>query len=157
MDSFRSQTRKKRLTPNQLMLLETNFNFDSKLDPGRKSQLALQLGVPPRQVATWYQNRRARDKNQSLEIDHKILQLRLENILSHNAKLQEEVARLKDKLNKVQEMLQTFNSSFSSSSDEVGSTNLIHSSKNHLDMEPYASFIRDAGQFGPTEGDDLFA
>ncbi|CAI9783690.1 unnamed protein product [Fraxinus pennsylvanica] len=157
MDSFQSQTPKKRLTSNQVRLLETSFNVNSKLDPDIKSQLALQLGVPPRQVAIWYQNKRAREKNQSLEIDHKILQVRLENILSHNARLQGEVARLKDELNKVQEMLQTFNSSFSSSSDEVGSTNLIHSSKNHLDMAPYPSFIGDAGQFGPTEGYDLLA
>ncbi|KAL2494961.1 Homeobox-leucine zipper protein ATHB-52 [Forsythia ovata] len=101
MDSFQSQTRKKRLTPNQVRLLETSFNFNNKLDPDRKSQLAVQLGVPPRQVAIWYQNKRAREKNQSLETDYKMLQVRLENTVSHNARLKEEVERLKDELSKV--------------------------------------------------------
>ncbi|KAL2475314.1 homeobox-leucine zipper protein ATHB-52-like [Abeliophyllum distichum] len=143
MDSFQSQTRKKRLTPNQVMLLETSFNFNNKLDPYRKSQLASQLGVPPRQVVIWYQNKRAREKYQSLETDHKMLQVRLENTVSHNAMLHEEVARLKDELRFLG----------SSSCDEVRSTNFIHSSKNHLDKEPYASLIGDAGigPCGPSE------
>lgn len=144
---------KKRLSQDQVMLLETNFNFNNKLDPDRKSQLAFELGVPPRQVAIWYQNKRARDKIQGLEGDHKALQLRLENVLSDNERLKEEVERLKYELHKIKGTLNSFNSS--SSGDEVGSSNLI--TKENLEREFYASLVGGGGgPFVAADGYDFF-
>ncbi|EYU28020.1 hypothetical protein ABFS82_13G102600 [Erythranthe guttata] len=97
-----TKSRKKRLTENQVRLLESNFSSNNKLEPDRKCQLAAELGVPPRQVSIWYQNKRARDKAQSLEIDHGNLQLRLESVLADNARLKGQVAMLKDELNRIQ-------------------------------------------------------
>ncbi|KAI5657195.1 hypothetical protein M9H77_25988 [Catharanthus roseus] len=141
MDIFQSHARKqqhlkyhkKRLSEEQIRLLETSFNLNNKLDPDRKSQLAQELGLTPRKVAIWYQNKRARWKNQSLEVNHKSLQVRLEGLVEDNEKLRIEVERLKQELQKAQEILLSINSynynynttysnSISSSCDEVGSS-----------------------------------
>nr|XP_043626285.1 homeobox-leucine zipper protein ATHB-52-like [Erigeron canadensis] len=92
----------KRLTEDQVRLLESSFDSSKKLEPERKHQLSRQLGVPPRQIAIWYQNKRARWKNQSLEHDYTILQLQLEATLAETRHLQKEVEQLKFELNKVQ-------------------------------------------------------
>ncbi|TKY66461.1 Homeobox-leucine zipper protein ATHB-52 [Spatholobus suberectus] len=76
-----------------------------KLEPEQKFRLANQLGVPPRQVAIWYQNKRARWKTQSLEVDHGVLQAKLENVMAEKKQLEKDVERLKAELKKAQEML----------------------------------------------------
>ncbi|XAR66513.1 hypothetical protein NMG60_11012782 [Bertholletia excelsa] len=175
MDSFQSHARKtqlkcnkKRLTQDQIRLLETSFSFNKKLDPDRKSQLAQELGLPPRQVAVWYQNKRARWKNQSLEVDYKALQVRLESVLEENERLGREVVRLKHELHKAHDVLISFNTAYnnnhssipslSTSCDEVGSSGLLHDSKQHLDRELFACLIAgDQGQFDKPDGRDFFA
>ncbi|KAL2244418.1 homeobox-leucine zipper protein ATHB-52-like [Sesamum indicum] len=159
MDEFRCpQTRKqqskhrKRLSQDQVRLLETNFNFNNKLDPDRKSRLALELGIPPRQVAIWYQNKRAREKNQSLEADHKTLQQQLENVVAENARLEGEVERLKAELNKIHDVLNAFNSS--TCCEEVGSSSL--SSEQNLEKELYAALIGVRDPFVAPDGYDFF-
>ncbi|KAG8385503.1 hypothetical protein BUALT_Bualt03G0052100 [Buddleja alternifolia] len=138
MDRFQySQTRKqqtkyqKRLTQDQVRLLETNFTMNNKLDPDLKFRLALELGIPPRQVAIWFQNKRARAKNQSLEVDHQALQIRFENVLVDNERLKGEVEKLKNELSMIKG---TLNSRDISSSYD-------------LEGELYPSLIGDGGQF----------
>ncbi|KAD6794526.1 hypothetical protein E3N88_05422 [Mikania micrantha] len=92
----------KRLTEDQVRLLESNFDSSKKLEPERKLQLSRQLGIPPRQIAIWYQNKRARWKNQSLEHDYSRLQLQFEATLVETRRLQKEVEQLQAELNKVQ-------------------------------------------------------
>lgn len=96
---------KKRLNQDQVRLLEASFNYNKKLEPEHKLELAKQLGVPPRQIAIWYQNKRARWKNQSLELDYGVLQLRLETALSEKKQLEKQVQYLQDELHKAQETL----------------------------------------------------
>ncbi|KAL3503182.1 hypothetical protein ACH5RR_037631 [Cinchona calisaya] len=123
---------KKRLSQDKVRLLEANFTPSKKLEPERKVQLAQQLGVPPRQIAIWYQNKRARWKNQSLEIDFSALQLRLETALAEKRQLEKQVEQLQVELQKTRETLLNANcttqlevsldpfSSFSSCGDEGG-------------------------------------
>ncbi|KAH7853736.1 hypothetical protein Vadar_006091 [Vaccinium darrowii] len=59
--------KKKRLSGEQLESLECSFQEEVKLDPDRKMKLAQELGLQPRQVAIWFQNRRARWKAKQLE------------------------------------------------------------------------------------------
>ncbi|RRT73466.1 hypothetical protein B296_00005154 [Ensete ventricosum] len=58
--------KKRRLSPEQVI---RSFEAENKLEPERKSELALKLGMQPRQVAVWFQNRRARWKTKQLEHD----------------------------------------------------------------------------------------
>jgi homeobox-leucine zipper protein len=93
--------RKRRLSVEQVRTLERSFEVANKLEPERKAQLARALGLQPRQVAIWFQNRRARWKTKQLEKDYDALRRQLdaaraENdaLLSHNKKLQTEVCTM---------------------------------------------------------------
>lgn len=65
--------KKRRLSVDQVKALEKNFEVENKLEPERKVKLAQELGLQPRQVAVWFQNRRARWKTKQLERDYGLL------------------------------------------------------------------------------------
>ncbi|KAK6928316.1 Leucine zipper, homeobox-associated [Dillenia turbinata] len=97
--------KKRRLTPEQIHLLEKSFEAENKLEPEKKTQLAKKLGLQPRQVAVWFQNRRARWKTKQLERDYDLLKssydsLRsdYESMVKENEKLKSEVVSLTEKL-----------------------------------------------------------
>lgn len=102
---YRSIITKKRLTQDQLHLLEMSFITNPKLEGDRKQELASKLGVPPKQVAIWYQNKRARCKIEAIELDYKAIQLQLQNVLAHNRMLQSEVSSLTNELNQAHHLL----------------------------------------------------
>ncbi|KAK8706227.1 hypothetical protein V6N13_049801 [Hibiscus sabdariffa] len=106
---YSSKFNKKRLNQEQVRLLERSFSANKKLESELKLHLANQLGVPPRQVAIWYQNKRARWKTQSLELDYNTLQVKLENALSEKRRLEKDVKCLQDELRKAQEMMFAMN------------------------------------------------
>lgn len=96
--------KKRRLNMEQVRTLEKNFELGNKLEPERKMQLARALGLKPRQVAIWFQNRRARWKTKQLEKDFELLKsqfdaIKAENdaLHSHNRNLQAEILALKGK------------------------------------------------------------
>jgi homeobox-leucine zipper protein len=65
--------KKRRLSLDQVKALERNFELENKLEPERKVKLGEELGLQPRQVAIWFQNRRARRKTKQLERDYGVL------------------------------------------------------------------------------------
>jgi homeobox-leucine zipper protein len=65
--------KKRRLSSEQVRALERSFEVENKLEPERKARLARDLGLQPRQVAVWFQNRRARWKTKQLERDYSAL------------------------------------------------------------------------------------
>ncbi|KDP29236.1 hypothetical protein JCGZ_16625 [Jatropha curcas] len=90
-----SQEKKKRLTSDQLESLERSFQEEVKLDPDRKMKLSRELGLQPRQIAVWFQNRRARWKAKQLERLYDALKEEFDVVSVEKQKLQEEVMKLK--------------------------------------------------------------
>ncbi|KAL5582328.1 hypothetical protein UlMin_014770 [Ulmus minor] len=80
--------KKKRLNLEQVKTLEKSFEIGNKLEPERKMQLAKALGLQPRQVAIWFQNRRARWKTKQLEKDYEVLKKQFEALKADNDNLQ---------------------------------------------------------------------
>ncbi|KAL2559284.1 Homeobox-leucine zipper protein HAT5 [Forsythia ovata] len=102
---FRQPEKKRRLLPDQVRFLEKSFEVENKLEPERKIQLAKEIGLQPRQVAIWYQNRRARYKTKQLEKDYNSLKATYDKLkadhdclFKENEKLKNEVHLLKEKL-----------------------------------------------------------
>ncbi|KAJ7971472.1 Homeobox leucine zipper protein [Quillaja saponaria] len=93
--NYGNQEKKKRLTNEQLDALERSFQEEIKLDPVRKVKLSRELGLQPRQIAVWFQNRRARWKTKQLENIYDTLKQEFDVISGENQKLQEEVMKLK--------------------------------------------------------------
>ncbi|KAJ7561938.1 hypothetical protein O6H91_03G048300 [Diphasiastrum complanatum] len=98
--------KKRRLTADQVKSLEKNFELENKLEPERKLHLARELGLQPRQVAVWFQNRRARWKTKQLEKDYDILKADYDALkrdyeaaIQDKEKLQDQVFILNEKLN----------------------------------------------------------
>ncbi|KAI3961338.1 hypothetical protein MKX01_007052 [Papaver californicum] len=77
-----------------------------KLEPERKMKLSAELRLHPRQVATWFQNRRARLKGKQIERMYDVLKQDYEIALRDNQHLHQEVMELKDKLAGRQQSMQ---------------------------------------------------
>ncbi|KAA8530343.1 hypothetical protein F0562_005052 [Nyssa sinensis] len=90
--------KKKRLNLEQVKTLENSFELGNKLEPERKMQLARALGLQPRQVAIWFQNRRARWKTKQLEKDYDIMKKQFEALKADNDALQAENKKLHEEL-----------------------------------------------------------
>ncbi|KAK3434633.1 homeobox-leucine zipper protein HAT4 [Eucalyptus grandis] len=87
--------KKLRLSKDQSAVLEESFREHNTLNPKQKLALAKQLGLRPRQVEVWFQNRRARTKLKQTEIDCEFLKRCCENLTEENRRLQKEVQELR--------------------------------------------------------------
>lgn len=97
------QAKKRRLSVQQVRSLEKTFEVENKLEPERKLQLAQELGLHPRQVAVWFQNRRARWKTKQLERDYGQLKLNYECLKSNFEAIKQDNQKLASELNYVKE------------------------------------------------------
>ncbi|KAI3994964.1 hypothetical protein MKX01_019778 [Papaver californicum] len=116
-----TRKRKRRLSGEQVDALETSFKDEIelelqpleerknkvKLEPERKMKLARELGLHPRQVAIWFQNRRARLKGKKIEQLYNVLKQDFEIVSRENQHLQLEVLKLKSMLDD-RESMQTY-------------------------------------------------
>ncbi|KAI4347609.1 hypothetical protein L6164_008409 [Bauhinia variegata] len=90
--------KKRRLSLEQVKALEKSFELGNKLEPERKMQLAKALGLQPRQIAIWFQNRRARWKTKQLEKEYEALKKQFEAVKADNDTLQAQNMKLHAKL-----------------------------------------------------------
>ncbi|KAK6147126.1 hypothetical protein DH2020_018038 [Rehmannia glutinosa] len=95
MNIYGQDLKKKRLSTEQLESLENSFQEEIKLDPDRKMKLAKELGLQPRQIAVWFQNRRARWKGKQLERLYDALKQEYDAVSREKHKLQQEVLALR--------------------------------------------------------------
>ncbi|KAL8039635.1 hypothetical protein ABFS82_10G047300 [Erythranthe guttata] len=124
--------KKKRLSTEQLESLENSFQEEIKLDPDRKMKLAKELGLQPRQIAVWFQNRRARWKGKQLERLYDALKQEYDAVSRDKHKLQQEVLALRAML-KEQVVNKQVSTGYTEVSGEetVESTSIPNSDKAH--------------------------
>ncbi|KAF9592964.1 hypothetical protein IFM89_019268 [Coptis chinensis] len=87
--------KKLRLTKEQTTLLEESFGQNHTLNLKQKDALASQLGLKPRQVEVWFQNRRARTKLKQTEVEYEHLKRCFGSLTEENKRLQREVEQLR--------------------------------------------------------------
>lgn len=102
---YHQPEKKRRLLPNQVQFLEKSFEVDNKLEPERKVQLANELGLQPRQIAIWFQNRRARYKTKLLEKDYDVLKASFDKLKDDYDTLFKESEDLRNEVNLLTEKL----------------------------------------------------
>ncbi|KAE8722101.1 Homeobox-leucine zipper protein HOX6 [Hibiscus syriacus] len=95
---------KRRFSDDQIRSLESIFESESRLDPRKKIQVAKDLGLQPRQVAIWFQNKRSRRKSKQLERDYNNLLHNYNNLASLFEGLKTEKQALLSQLQKLKDL-----------------------------------------------------
>lgn len=90
-DELSAEMKKRRLNDEQVKFLEMSFKKERKLETGRKVGLATELGLDPKQVAVWFQNRRARHKSKQLEEEYMKLKSAHDSVVVEKCHLENEV------------------------------------------------------------------
>lgn len=98
--------RKRKLSDEQVNLLEQSFGHEHKLESERKDKLASELGLDPRQVTVWFQNRRARWKSKKLEEEYSKLKNEHETNIVDKCRLENEVLKLKEQMCEAEKEIQ---------------------------------------------------
>ncbi|KAH7553642.1 hypothetical protein ACOSP7_029570 [Xanthoceras sorbifolium] len=134
-NNYGSQEKKKRLTSDQIDSLERSFQEEIKLDPDRKMKLSRELGLQPRQIAVWFQNKRARWKTKQLGLLYDSLKQEFDVVSREKHKLQDEVMKLKSMLRDQQatrkQAVSTGQAEISGGEETVESTSVAIRSSNH--------------------------
>lgn len=88
--SIRMSNNKKRFSDEQIKSLEFMFEAESRPESRMKQRLADELGLQPRQVAIWFQNKRARSKTKQIEHEYNNLKAEFEKLASNYELLKRE-------------------------------------------------------------------
>ncbi|KAI3457953.1 hypothetical protein Pfo_014616 [Paulownia fortunei] len=95
----------RRFTDEQIKSLESIFKLETKLEPRKKLQLARDLGLQPRQVAIWFQNRRARWKSKQIEQEYKVLKANYDSLYMQFDVLKREKQSLQMQLQELSDLV----------------------------------------------------
>lgn len=105
LSTSKGSDKKRRFSEEQVKSLELMFETQTKLEPRKKLQIAKELGLHPRQVAIWFQNKRARWKSKQLEREYNALRADYDALLSNFESLKNEKQLLAKQLQKLAELL----------------------------------------------------
>ncbi|XP_073057099.1 homeobox-leucine zipper protein HOX22-like [Primulina eburnea] len=78
----RSKNKSRRFSDEQIKSLETMFDSESRPELRLKMNLANKLGLQPRQVGIWFQNKRARSKSKHIENEYAMLKTKFDALSS---------------------------------------------------------------------------
>ncbi|KAL8533921.1 hypothetical protein ACS0TY_010085 [Phlomoides rotata] len=168
---FHPPEKKRRLSSDQVQFLEKSFEVENKLEPERKVELAKELGLQPRQVAIWFQNRRARYKTKVLEKEYDSLKASYDklksdydNVFKENEKMRNEVKLMTEKMEeKGKALLQTEKVILLCAKEDGASSDVLDSESPHCctdgnhsaSLEPANSSHVVESEFSQDEDDSL--
>ncbi|CAA7029504.1 unnamed protein product [Microthlaspi erraticum] len=92
-DKKKKKKRFHRHTPHQIQRLESTFNECAHPDEKQRKQLSRELGLAPRQIKFWFQNRRTQKKAQHERADNCALKDENDKIRCENLAIREAIKR----------------------------------------------------------------
>lgn len=116
-----------------MKVLESIFKQKTKLEPSKKLELARDLGLQPRQVAIWFQNRRARWKTKQLEHEYRQLKAEFDNLAMKFDSLRKEKESLLKQLRELNDQMENNHGGCSRSQDSIDSE--IYTSSENVGAE----------------------
>nr|XP_043606620.1 homeobox-leucine zipper protein ATHB-7-like [Erigeron canadensis] len=134
---------RKRFTDKQISFLEYMYETQSRPELRMKHQLANKLGLHPRQVAIWFQNKRARSKSRQIEQEYNTLKHNYEMLASKSESLKKENQALLNQLEMLRNVVEKENTTGSSSGEESYDrvTNSPTKSDANVTLENYSQEI----------------
>ncbi|KAL3637825.1 hypothetical protein CASFOL_018273 [Castilleja foliolosa] len=96
---------KRKLSKEQMDTLERSFMSETKLDTERKNKLAAELGLDPRQVAVWFQNRRVRWRSKTMEEEYSRLRFEHETTVAEKCRLEAQILKVKEQLDEAEKKM----------------------------------------------------
>ncbi|KAJ1298358.1 hypothetical protein BS78_01G446600 [Paspalum vaginatum] len=139
------QAKKRRLSDEQARFLELNFRKERKLETPRKVQLAAELGLDAKQVAVWFQNRRARHKSKLIEEEFSKLRAAHEAVVVQKCHLETELLKMKERLAEAEEEKRKLLAAAAAAAGAAGSSSPCSSSFSTVTTYHPAALL---GQFG---------
>lgn len=138
----RSNKNKRRFSDAQIKSMEGMFETETKLEPKAKIQLAKELDLQPRQVAIWFQNRRARWKSKQLERDYSLLKANYDALATKFESVNKEKQMLLMQLQKINGLRRKpkGEDSMDGNSTDGDSDNGAHTKYEELEQKPGVSF-----------------
>ncbi|XP_021773183.1 homeobox-leucine zipper protein ATHB-6-like [Chenopodium quinoa] len=130
-DTSRQLMKKSRLCLEKVKALEKHFEVENKLQPERKVKIAEEVGLEPRQVAIWFQNRRARWRAKQLEREYGDLRASYDALKHDYGSLEQEKVDLLGQLNDLRSKIESRNSEMTTTNTlsnpiTINSTNIMN-------------------------------
>ncbi|KAG6405423.1 hypothetical protein SASPL_133012 [Salvia splendens] len=97
-------SRRKRFSDDQIKSLETTFETEARPELHLKQHLASHLGLQPRQIAIWFQNKRARSKSKQIEQEYSVLKFNYDDLALQFDTLRKENQALLTQVQKLRKM-----------------------------------------------------
>ncbi|KNA12394.1 hypothetical protein SOVF_125990, partial [Spinacia oleracea] len=115
--------KRSRLCLDKVKALEKHFEEDNKLQPERKLKIAEEVGLEPRQVAIWFQNRRARWRTKQLEREYGDLRASYDALINDYGSLEQQKLDLLVQLKELKAKIESRNSEMATNTTNIAMIN----------------------------------